>query len=199
MAKRKNPRKASRPAIKRSRGKANKSEPFKLDRMRSQLRRITRAVDSVEGLFRNFVKANGATNLLVTPPNSERAVSPCQEHWVCYGAKTKAKNIVVTIVSKDAIKTQGCAFITDNAIKQAADAEIHKQADKDLCVPDCGADCRCLSFAFSLTFHDTETKVIYVDRTGNQNPTQPDRACRIKLDIKFDVELTIALGICVTK
>jgi hypothetical protein len=171
-------------------------EHVKLKNARRQLTRLSGAVNRVEAIFKDFIKANGPMEILVMSPNSQQAVSPCKEHWVCYGAKARAKNIVVTFVSKGAIKRAGCARITDYQIQKVAEAKIHQEVDQDFCVPDCGQFCHCLSFSFRLKLHESGSEEIYIDRTGTWNPPQADRACRIKMHLTFDIDLTITIGVC---
>jgi hypothetical protein len=185
-----------REARKNLKAKQMAVEHFKLKSARRQLTRLSGAVNRVEAIFKDFIKANGPMEILVMAPNSQQAVSPCKEHWVCYGAKARAKNIVVTVVSKGALKRAGCARITDCAIQKRTEAKIHQEVDQDFCVPDCGQFCRCLTFSFRLKLHESETDVTYLDRTGTRNPPQADRACRIKIDITFDIDLTITIGVC---
>jgi hypothetical protein len=132
----------------------------------------------------------------------------CKENHLCWSAKIRAANIVVKIIKQTPVanpKTLSLAGVTGLScplpflIEGVVADEIHKKVDKNLCGHDCPNDCQCVSFPLVLTIgHDKQIRDINTDDNWKDVGTKLS-VCRTQIDIEFDIQLVVSLGVCIEK
>ena len=137
------------------------------------------------------------------------ATTLCSEKPICWGCAKVAANITVKILQQQqgpkqpgigkspSYLIQACPLPI--FIKDAAEDEVHKQVDKVYCDPSCGAGCRCASLPISINIgHVKEQR--WISTGEDWLPCPVARAvCRTQIDIEFDIQERLTIGICVAK
>jgi hypothetical protein len=185
-----------------------KSAEKKGNKRSKRTQRSTKASEEFSDLLKILPKIGEALNSL-QPVAKEfvGSVDVCKDKPLCWSAKLRATNIAVTVVSQTSTgfnvgpglaSIQACppAFI----LEVLAANEIRKKVARELCASKCDTGCRCLSLPLVLTIgQDSETLRIL---TGNnwQTPVPANKAaCVNVVDVQFDIQLVVSMGICLAK